>query len=80
MKNIILPKENEKDLADIPKPVLDVLNIYLAETMDEVLKTALAELNALASVTVIDIYRRVIKREAPERPALMVQRRKGRGR
>jgi ATP-dependent Lon protease len=43
VKNIILPKENEKDLADIPKPVLDVLNIYLAEAMDEVLKIALAE-------------------------------------
>jgi ATP-dependent Lon protease len=43
VKNIILPKENEKDLADIPKPVLDVLNIYLAEAMDEVLRIALAE-------------------------------------
>jgi ATP-dependent Lon protease len=43
LKNIILPKENEKDLADIPKPVLDVLNIYLVEAMDEVLRIALAE-------------------------------------
>jgi ATP-dependent Lon protease len=43
LKSIILPKENEKDLADIPKPVLDVLNIYMVETMDEVLKIALAE-------------------------------------
>jgi len=40
--NIILPKDNEKDLADIPKNVLDVMNVYLVETMDEVLKTALA--------------------------------------
>ena len=40
--NIILPKDNEKDLADIPKAVLDVMNVYLVETMDEVLKTALA--------------------------------------
>jgi ATP-dependent Lon protease len=43
LKNIILPKDNEKDLADIPKNVLDALNIYMVETMDEVLKIALAE-------------------------------------
>jgi ATP-dependent Lon protease len=48
LKNIILPKDNEKDLADIPKNVLDTLNIYLVETMDEVLKIALARpVNAL---------------------------------
>ena len=41
VKNIILPKDNEKDLADIPKPVLDALNLYLVQTMDEVLKLAL---------------------------------------
>jgi ATP-dependent Lon protease len=43
LKNIVLPKENEKDLADIPKPVLDVLNVYMVETMDDVLKVAMAE-------------------------------------
>jgi ATP-dependent Lon protease len=43
LKSIILPRENEKDLADIPKNVLDVLSIYLVETMDEVLKIAMAE-------------------------------------
>jgi ATP-dependent Lon protease len=42
VKNIILPKDNEKDLADIPKNVLDVMNLYLVQTMDEVLKQALA--------------------------------------
>ena len=41
VKNIILPKDNEKDLADIPKNVLDTQNLYLVETMDEVLKIAL---------------------------------------
>jgi len=39
--NIIAPKDNEKDLADIPKNVLDVMNVHLVETMDEVLKIAL---------------------------------------
>jgi ATP-dependent Lon protease len=41
LKNIVLPKDNEKDLADIPKNVLDALDIYLVENMDEVLKIAL---------------------------------------
>ena len=40
---IILPKDNEKDLADIPKAVLDVLQLHLVESMDEVLKIALTE-------------------------------------
>ena len=43
LKTIILPRDNEKDLADIPKNVLDSLNLYLVDTMDEVLKLALAE-------------------------------------
>ena len=41
VKNLILPKDNEKDLADIPKNVLDVMNLYLVTNMDEVLKQAL---------------------------------------
>jgi ATP-dependent Lon protease len=40
---IILPKDNERDLADIPKTVLDVLNLHLVESMDEVLKIALTK-------------------------------------
>ena len=43
LKTIILPKDNEKDLADIPKNVLDALDLYLVDNMDEVLKVALAE-------------------------------------
>jgi len=42
LKTIIVPRENEKDLADIPKNVLDTLNVYMVESMDEVLKIALA--------------------------------------
>jgi len=40
--NIILPRDNEKDLADIPKNVMDTLDIHMVSTMDEVLKIALA--------------------------------------
>jgi ATP-dependent Lon protease len=42
IKSILLPRDNEKDLADIPKNVLDAMNLYLVSSMDEVLKHALA--------------------------------------
>ena len=41
LKTIILPKDNEKDLADIPDAVLKSLDFCLVDTMDEVLKIAL---------------------------------------
>jgi len=41
VKTILVPKDNEKDLADIPKNVLDALDVHLVSTMDEVLKIAL---------------------------------------
>jgi ATP-dependent Lon protease len=44
MKEVILPKENEKDLQDIPQDILDTLKINLVETMDEVLQVALERL------------------------------------
>ncbi|MBI1745565.1 MAG: endopeptidase La [Acidobacteria bacterium] len=41
IKTVILPKDNEKDLQDIPKEVLANLSVNLVETMDEVLRIAL---------------------------------------
>jgi ATP-dependent Lon protease len=41
--HIILPRDNEKDLADIPKPVSDAMDFHLVATMDDVLSIALAE-------------------------------------
>ena len=41
LKTIILPKDNEKDLADIPDAVLESLDLYMVDTMEEVLKIAL---------------------------------------
>jgi ATP-dependent Lon protease len=38
---VVLPRENEKDLADIPKNVLDAMTVELVEHIDEVLKIAL---------------------------------------
>src|SRR5499427_3738594 len=41
LRTIILPKDNEKDLADIPQEILASLTVHLVETMDEVLQIAL---------------------------------------
>ncbi len=41
IKTVILPRENEKDLREIPESVLKDLEIVLVETMDEVLDVAL---------------------------------------
>jgi ATP-dependent Lon protease len=38
---VILPKENEKDLEDIPDEVREVLHFHLVDSMDEVLRLAL---------------------------------------
>jgi ATP-dependent Lon protease len=37
----VLPKDNEKDLADIPQEILSSLALHFVETMDEVLQIAL---------------------------------------
>jgi ATP-dependent Lon protease len=39
--DVILPRENEKDLEEIPAEVRDVLEFHLVESMDEVLRLAL---------------------------------------
>jgi ATP-dependent Lon protease len=38
---VIIPKENEKDLKEIPDKILKSLEIIMAEDMDEVLQRAL---------------------------------------
>ena len=44
LQTVVIPKDNEKDLADIPDNVLKALKIYPVETVDEVLKHALTRL------------------------------------
>jgi len=41
IKQVIIPKENEKDLTDIPKKVREDIKITVVESVDEVLKLAL---------------------------------------
>jgi ATP-dependent Lon protease len=41
LRTVLLPKDNEKDLAEIPPEILAGLTIHFVETMDEVLQIAL---------------------------------------
>ncbi|MBE9547448.1 MAG: endopeptidase La [Proteobacteria bacterium] len=41
LKTVIIPKDNEKDMVDIPRNVLKALEIVFVENVDEVLKVAL---------------------------------------
>ena len=41
IKHVIIPKDNEKDLVDIPKKVREDIKITPVENVDEVLKIAL---------------------------------------
>ena len=41
IREVILPKENEKDLPDIPENIRDDMKLHFVESMDEVLKIAL---------------------------------------
>ncbi len=43
IKTVILSKENEKDLKELPESVLDEIKIVLVESMDEVLDIALEQ-------------------------------------
>jgi ATP-dependent Lon protease len=57
LRTVILPKDNEKDLADIPQEILSSLTVHFVEIMDEVLQIALErpivplELAAVAPVS-----------------------------
>jgi ATP-dependent Lon protease len=41
LRTVLIPKDNEKDLADIPQEILSSLAVHSVETMDEVLQVAL---------------------------------------
>ncbi len=43
LNEVVVPKENEKDLAEIPVNILEHMKIHLVETMDQVLKIALEQ-------------------------------------
>tara|TARA_Y100000766_G_scaffold260769_1_gene250797 strand:- start:4153 stop:6537 length:2385 start_codon:yes stop_codon:yes gene_type:complete len=43
IKKVLIPEENKKDLAEVPKTVLDSVEIITVKNVDEVLKTALTK-------------------------------------
>ena len=43
IKQVLIPKENEKDLVDMPKKIIEDIKIIPVEHVDEVLKVALAK-------------------------------------
>jgi ATP-dependent Lon protease len=43
IKEVLIPKENEKDLVDMPKKIMDDIKITPVEHADQVLKIALTK-------------------------------------
>ena len=43
ISKVIIPEDNKKDLAEIPKNILDNIKIYTVKSVDEVLKIALTK-------------------------------------
>jgi ATP-dependent Lon protease len=56
LKTLILSKENEKDLADIPEEVREDLTIHLVDTVDEVLERALEITGAAPSIVTPQLW------------------------
>ncbi len=65
IKEVVIPKENEKDLIDMPKKITDDIKITPVETADEVLKIALTkELKRVEWVEVESISKSDVKSQA----------------
>lgn len=43
IKQIILPRKNEQDLKDIPKPILDKLKFHFVDNLEQVIRIAFSE-------------------------------------
>jgi ATP-dependent Lon protease len=43
IRTVILPKDNQKDLTEIPANIRDDFTVHFVESMDEVLKIALTQ-------------------------------------
>lgn len=56
LKTLILSRENEKDLADVPEEVRDDLTIHVVDSIDQVLKFALEGEMSLAGMETPQIW------------------------
>ena len=43
IKKVLIPKDNEKDLTEIPKKIINEIEIILVSSVDDVLKNALTK-------------------------------------
>lgn len=56
LKTLILSKENEKDLADVPEEVREDLTIHTVDTVDEVLRYALEQTTSETVITAAPVW------------------------
>ena len=64
IKEVLIPKENEKDLVDMPKKIVDEITITPVEFADEVLKIALTKELKKTEWVEVDISKKDDKSQA----------------
>ncbi len=64
IKEVLIPKENEKDLVDMPKKIIDEIKITSVEYADEVLKIALTKELKKTEWVEVDITKKDDKSQA----------------
>ena len=71
IKKVLIPKENEKDLKDVPKSISKQVEIVMVEHMDEVLSHALILGNGSTIFRNVDIPLEITPEEA-EKPQNLI--------
>ena len=64
IKQVLIPKENEKDLVDMPKKIIDDIKITPVENADDVLKIALTKELKKTEWVEVDISKKDDKSQA----------------
>ena len=64
IKEVLIPKENEKDLVDMPKKIIDEIKITSVEFADQVLKIALTKELKKIDWAEVDISKKEDKSQA----------------
>ncbi|EKD54443.1 MAG: hypothetical protein ACD_60C00083G0001, partial [uncultured bacterium] len=66
IKTVIIPHENKRDLKEIPKPVLEALDIHPVRWIDQVFEIALERLPT--SVVKASDVKKILKKRVPPKP------------
>ncbi|ASP39724.1 endopeptidase La [Bacterioplanes sanyensis] len=69
IKTVVIPKENEKDLRDIPENIQSELNIVAVDWIDEVLELALESLPEVATGELINKDESAAQKDDKSRPS-----------